>query len=141
MAANGIAREATIESRLDEVRRLQSEIERVVEDHQYDETEIFHIRLAVEEALTNAVKHGNQMDPGKSVLVRYEVDAERFFIRITDEGPGFDPCDIPDPTAIENLERECGRGLFLIRHYMSEVEFEDDGRTIRLVKFRANGTE
>ena len=67
--------------------------------------EIFSIKLALEEALVNAIKHGNQMDRDKKVLIAYRFVADRFDIRIADEGTGFDPADVPDPTAIENLER------------------------------------
>ena len=104
----------------------------------FPEHEIFSIKMAVEEALVNAIKHGNQMDPGKSVRVAWTVAAERFDVRITDEGPGFNPDDVPDPTAPENLERPCGRGLLLIRYYMTEVTFTNNGRTIVMAKL-ANG--
>jgi serine/threonine-protein kinase RsbW len=60
-------------------------------------------------------------------------------VRITDEGPGFDPADVPDPTAVENLERPCGRGLMLMRHYMNEVAYSERGNTVTMSKvFRPN---
>src|SRR5262245_35325500 len=111
-------REQTIPSDLDEAHRVQAEIEQALQGH-FSEAEIFGIKLAVEEALVNAVKHGNQMDPGKFVRVSYLVQSGAFEISIRDEGPGFDPSDVPDPTAPENLERPCGRGLLLMRHYMN----------------------
>jgi serine/threonine-protein kinase RsbW len=123
-----------------EARRIQEEIERLLNEHAYSERDIFSIRLALEEALINAIKHGNRMDRNKKVRVAYGVTSERFDILIVDEGPGFDPGDVPDPTAVENLERPCGRGLMLMRHYMSEVNYNDRGNSVRMCKFRLNGT-
>ena len=129
------AGEFDIPSDLDEARRVQATIEAVVKTA-FEEHEAFAIKMAVEEALVNAIKHGNQMDPDKRVHVSYRITPERFDVRITDEGPGFNPEDVPDPTAPENLERPCGRGLLLIRYYMSDVTFQDNGRTIVMHKLR-----
>src|SRR4051794_9671521 len=103
MNSNGkpVAREHVIPSDLSAARRLQGEIEEVLHGLHYTEHEIFAIKMAVEEALVNAIKHGNQMDPEKTVTVSYNVREDRFDISITDQGPGFDPCDVPDPTAPE----------------------------------------
>src|SRR5947209_13231825 len=97
-----------------ETRRVQDEIERLLRAHEASEKEIFGIRLALEEALVNAMKHGNQMDRSKTVSVSSRVHEGRIEIHITDEGTGFDPSDVPDPTAVENIERPCGRGLMLM---------------------------
>lgn len=123
-----------------EARRVQEEIERLLKACDYSERDIFSIRLALEEALVNAIKHGNHMDRNKKVRIGYRISAERFDIRITDEGSGFDPSDVPDPTAVENLERPCGRGLMLMRHYMSEVAFSPSGSSVQMSKIRCNGT-
>src|SRR3954462_5749894 len=101
-------------SRLEEVRHVQAEIREALQSNRFGDRDQFSVELALEEALVNAIKHGNQLDPAKRVLVRYEVSGERFDIRIEDEGPGFTPVDVLDPTAPENLERPCGRGLLLI---------------------------
>ncbi len=93
-----------IPSDLEAARRVQEEIEKLVRTA-FEEHEAFAIKMAVEEALVNAIKHGNQMDVDKSVRGDYILGAERFEVRITDEGPGFNPEDVPDPTAPENLER------------------------------------
>src|SRR5439155_14762337 len=100
-----------------EARLLQEEIERQLKASQYSDHEIFGIKLALEEALVNAIKHGNNMDRAKKVRVAYRISTDRFDVLIADEGTGFDPKDVPDPTAVENLERPCGRGLMLMRHY------------------------
>jgi serine/threonine-protein kinase RsbW len=124
-----------------EARRVQDAIEGCLRAFEYGEHEIFGIRLALEEALVNAIKHGNNMDRSKKVRINYRVQSDRFDIQITDEGPGFDPTDVPDPTAVENLERPCGRGLMLMRYYMNEVAFLERGNCVRMSKVLSNGTK
>jgi serine/threonine-protein kinase RsbW len=125
-----------IPSDLGEARRVQAEIEQALHAVQFLEHDIFAIKLALEEALVNAIKHGNQMDRAKLVRVAYHVSADRFEVQITDEGPGFDPSDVPDPTAPENLERPCGRGLLLIRGFMTEVKYHGRGNVVSMCKLR-----
>jgi serine/threonine-protein kinase RsbW len=122
-----------------ESRRVQEEIEHLLRTHCFGDREIFGIKLALEEALVNAIKHGNQMDRSKKVHITYQVTTERFDVHISDEGPGFDPSDVPDPTAVENLERPSGRGLMLMRHYMSEVTYSDRGNAVSMCKVRCQG--
>jgi len=122
-----------------EVRRVQDQIEQLLQARPTHDRDVFSIRLALEEALVNAIKHGNQMDRSKKVHVGYRLFADRFEVVVTDEGRGFDPDDVPDPTAVENLERPCGRGLMLMRHYMNEVAFSGRGNCVRMSKvFRNN---
>jgi serine/threonine-protein kinase RsbW len=124
-----------------EARRVQDAIEEQLKAQQCGERELFGIRLALEEALVNAIKHGNQMDRAKKVRIAYRVTPDRFDIHISDEGSGFDPEDVPDPTAFENLERPCGRGLWLMRHYMTEVAFTARGNAVQMSKVLHNGTK
>jgi serine/threonine-protein kinase RsbW len=134
-----ISAEVSIPSDLSEARELQARIEEALEAHRYAESDVFRIRLAVEEALVNAIKHGNQLDTDKRVTVNYTVTPDRFHIRIADEGPGFNPEDVPDPTLPENIEKGCGRGVFLIREFMTEVAYHGRGNVITMTKLR-NGT-
>jgi serine/threonine-protein kinase RsbW len=122
-----------------EARRTQDLIEKQLRSHAFDEREIFCIKLALEEALVNAIKHGNQSDPKKLVHIRFQVDSERFHVRIVDEGKGFNPEDVPNPIEPENLERPCGRGLLLMRHYMSEVTYHPPGNGLSMTKLRTAG--
>ena len=128
--------ELTIASDLAEARRVQDIIAEALHASAYSEHDVFAIKLALEEALVNAIKHGNQMDPEKRVFIVYRVASDRFEIRITDEGAGFNPDDVPDPTAIENLERPCGRGLLLMRGFMTEVEYHGKGNVVSMAKVR-----
>lgn len=131
--------EFVIPSDLSEARHVQELIESQLRMCHYEDKEIFGIRLALEEALVNAIKHGNQMDRGKTVQICCRILSDRVDIGIADEGPGFDPGDVPDPLAVENLERPCGRGLLLIRAYMSEVVVHPPGNRLTMYKVRKKG--
>ena len=133
-----VSGEAVIPSDPAAARRVQEDIERALKDNDYDERDIFGVRLALEEALVNAIKHGNQMDKDRKVHVLYQVGPDLFLVRIADEGPGFDPGDVPDPMAAENLERPCGRGLLLMRHYMTEVTYLPPGNQVAMTKVCAS---
>jgi serine/threonine-protein kinase RsbW len=102
----------------------------------YSAKEVFGVRLALEEAAVNGLKHGNADDPSRSVWVRYRADAAEVWLEVEDEGPGFDPGEVPDPLAPENLENPSGRGLFLMRTYMSSVEYNARGNRVRMRKVR-----
>ena len=115
-------------------RRVAEDIMRQVERNGYGPEECFAIRLAVEEAIINAVKHGNKFDPGKSLTVSAEVGDRLTAITIADEGQGFDPVTVPDPTADENLEKPCGRGIMLIESYMNKVHWNKRGNQVEMVK-------
>ena len=126
--------DVTIPSDPSAARRIQEELATHVTALKVSEQEVFSVRLALEEALVNAIKHGNQMDRSKKVRVSYRSLPDRLEIHITDDGTGFDPEDVPDPTAVENLERPCGRGLMLMRHYMTEVSYNTRGNSVRMTK-------
>ncbi len=102
----------------------------------YPEDDIFGIKLALEEALTNAVKHGNKNDPSKTIVISYSIDETRAEITITDQGEGFEPHTIPDCTEPDRLPLPFGRGLMLMRAYMDEVCYRDNGREVYMVKNR-----
>ncbi len=121
-------------------RRVQDLVECQLRSHRFDDRDIFKIKLALEEALVNAIKHGNQMDRSKKVHVQFDVTEDRFEVRIIDEGKGFTLDDVPDPKAPENLERPCGRGLLLMRHYMTEVTFHAPGNRLTMCKIREHHT-
>jgi len=97
----------------------------------------FGIDMAVREAITNAIVHGNKEDETKQVEVNFACSAQAVEIEVSDQGEGFDPAEVPDPTAVENLMRTSGRGNFLMRSFMDEVEWThraEGGTTVRMVK-------
>jgi serine/threonine-protein kinase RsbW len=102
----------------------------------FDERACFAVHLACEEALANAIRHGNGHDPAKQVHLTTQVNGDAVRIEIEDDGPGFDLSAVPDPTAPENLERESGRGLLLMRAYMDKVEFQGRGNRVILTRRR-----
>jgi len=139
MTDRAIAADVTVPSELAEARRLQDEIEAGLQANRYGDRDLFAIKLAVEEALVNAMKHGNQLDPTKRVRVVYSITPDRFEIRIEDEGPGFNPAEVPDPTLVENLDRTCGRGVHIIKCFMTDVTYHGRGNVVSMSKLR-NGT-
>lgn len=115
-------------------RDVQAAILKQVQAHRYFPHSEYAIRLALEEGLINAIKHGNRLDPGKRVHVEAHVTAEQAEIIIEDEGPGFERSVVPDPTLTENLEKCSGRGILLIEAYMDKVEWSQGGRRLRMIK-------
>jgi serine/threonine-protein kinase RsbW len=102
----------------------------------WSEAELFGIHMALEEAVINAIKHGNKEDPAREVHILVEATSASFVLRVTDEGEGFDPCCIPDCTADENLEVCSGRGLMLMHHYMDAVNYNEIGNSVEIRKKR-----
>ncbi|HLZ44162.1 MAG TPA: ATP-binding protein [Gemmatimonadales bacterium] len=92
----------------------------------------FNLRTALAEALGNAIRYGTGEDPGRTVRVRVEVGRDVVRIYVIDDGQGFDPSRLPDPTHPDNLERDYGRGLFVIRHLVDDVAFNEKGNGICL---------
>lgn len=122
-----------------DLRSAKAPEERILAELQrcgYEDDAIFALKLALEEAMTNAVKHGNRNDAAKHIWVRYHVDPRRVVIMVRDEGCGFCPDKVPDPTAEENLERPNGRGLMLMYSYMTKVRYNDRGNEVWLLKER-----
>jgi len=102
----------------------------------YPQRDCLGVGLAVEEAVVNGLRHGNREDPAKQVRVRYRVSPGAVLAEVEDEGRGFDPELVPDPTLPENLDRPSGRGLFLMRHYLDRVCFCGRGNRVVLYKRR-----
>jgi len=100
-----------------------------------DKDTLFNIKLALHEAIINAVKHGNKMNRNLPVQVDIKKEEEQVIIQVKDQGDGFDYKNLPDPITPENIEKLNGRGLFLIQNAMDRVEYADGGRIIKMVKF------
>ena len=125
-----------IESTSEAAGRACEKVLSELEANGLSQDDIFAIHLALEEALVNAVKHGNKMDASKEVKLDYSVAADKVEINVTDEGVGFKPKEIPDPRFGENVYKVNGRGLFLIRAYMDVVEYNDLGNRIHMVRYK-----
>lgn len=102
----------------------------------WSESELFGVHMALEEAIMNAIKHGNNGEADKEVHVLVEATDSSFMLRVTDEGEGFDPESVPDCTLEENLELGSGRGLMLMNHYMDVVQYNEAGNSLEIRKAR-----
>ena len=107
-------------------------IDKVCEEYKIEETNYGNMLIAVTEAVYNAILHGNKNNPEKFVHVTFEESKQEITYIIKDEGAGFDPDSLPDPTAPENLEKEDGRGVFLIKSLSDHVAFNDNGTSVTL---------
>ena len=128
--------ERTLPTNLAVIRAAEREVLARLAEHGFDDDRRFAVRLAFEEALVNAMKHGNRMDPTRSVRLAYRVTDDRVEIRVADEGRGFQPACVPDPTTDDNLQRPCGRGIMLMRSYMDAVEYSPSGNEVHMIKYR-----
>lgn len=99
--------------------------------------DLFGVEMALEESLSNAIRHGNCLDESKLVDVVCRISPERFYLQVKDEGHGFRPQLVPDCTADENLECPGGRGLALMKAYMTTVEYNECGNCVTLEKIRS----
>lgn len=119
-------------SRREDIEAAAQAVLSALERQGYDRASAFAVRLALEEALTNAVRHGNKEDPARRVTVQCEISEREAVIDVQDEGEGFDPQSIPDPTAAENLDIPAGRGLMLMRSFMADVTIHPPGNRVTM---------
>ena len=128
--------QVTIPSDTSEAQEVQEQIIALLEQHEYAMRDVFSMRLAIEEAIVNAIKHGNKRDVNKKVHVAWSVSRDRVAVAVEDEGPGFKLDEVPDCTADENLDKPSGRGIMLMRNFLSSIEYNEKGNRVTLVKER-----
>ncbi len=119
-------------------RGVLEEVLRQLERQRWVEHDIFGVHLAMEEALANAIKHGNRSDAAKFIHVSCRLTDDLVHIEISDQGPGFDPTSVPDPTDEAHLELPRGRGLMLMRSFMSRVAYNAAGNCVVMEKDRGS---
>ncbi|MBV6446167.1 MAG: ATP-binding protein [Ignavibacteriales bacterium] len=107
----------------DSLTAVEEFIIQITEDLNIDEDKLYGILLSVSEATTNAIVHANKKDPAKVVLVSVTVENNILTVKVKDQGPGFNPVAVPDPTKPENLLKDSGRGLFLMRIYAKSLTY------------------
>lgn len=127
--------ELVIPSQLPAAKKLERAVLAELEGQHFPEACRFATKLALEEAITNAIRHGNRNDPEKHITLRFRVTPQEAEIWVADEGDGFDPGRVPDPTLDENINKPNGRGIMLMRAYMDKVGYNQTGNEVRLVKF------
>lgn len=135
-AASEYSWECSFPSRTEDGKAVIDQVLSQLESLRWDERDMFGIRLALEEAVINAIKHGNHFDESKRVAVVCRMTPELLHIEIADEGQGFIPEEVPDPTDPENLEKPSGRGIVLMRNFMSLVSYNDQGTRVIMEKQR-----
>ncbi len=125
-----------VENDLAAAKKPEEAILHELASHGYGENAAFAVKLALEEAITNAFRHGNKCDPAKHIEVRFCVTPEQVEIEVVDEGDGFCPEEVPDPTQPGYIDRPHGRGIMLMRAYLDEVEYNSSGNSVRMVKLK-----
>ncbi len=116
---------------------VEQVIDDVCEQYKVNEDRYGNILIAVTEAVNNAIQHGNNNNPEKSVTINYSIDSISITFCILDEGNGFDHVNLPDPTAPENIDKINGRGIFLMKNLSDNIQFDQDGKQVQL-KFNFN---
>lgn len=117
-----------------EARDVQERIIGLMEQNAWPMRDCFGVRLSLEEALVNAIKHGNRMDPAKKVYIACELTDDEVTVVIEDQGDGFKIEEVPDPTEDDNLEKPGGRGIMLIRSFMTGFEYNEKGNQLTMSK-------
>ncbi|TSD64735.1 ATP-binding protein [Inquilinus sp. KBS0705] len=119
-------------SKHESITLLENLIEEVADKYKVSEDTFANMMTCLNEAVINAIIHGNKLDPDKLVIVNAEVDNRRIVWTITDEGPGFDYNNLADPTAPDKLEELTGRGVFIIKHLADQCVFNVKGNEVEL---------
>lgn len=120
------------------VQPVVAEVVQQLEQRAWPQRDVFSVHLALEEAITNAIEHGNQRCKDKTVTVVARLFGDHLHLEVCDCGEGFNPSEVPDPTVPDHLESIRGRGLFLMRHFMNAVEYRDGGRCVIMHKQRSD---
>ena len=131
--------ELSLPSRIETVAAAAAAVAEFVGRSGVSDDAAFGIDMAVREAVTNAVLHGNRQDENKTVDLVLKSSPDAVEISVHDQGPGFNPEDVPDPTANENILKTSGRGIFFMRTFMDEVDWlirPEGGTTVRMLKRR-----
>jgi serine/threonine-protein kinase RsbW len=127
-----------IANRREDIERAEQKLIGALDRFSYPDAAKFAVRLALEEALVNAFRHGHKnLSPDETILFEFRVTPDETEMAIEDKGPGFKPDDVPDPTLDENLTVPTGRGLLLMRAYMARVEYVGRGNRVEML-YRRN---
>ena len=130
------SREIDLPSERGASRRITDELLDQLGGYGWSPSEIFNVHLAAEEAIVNAIVHGNKLDPAKKVHVACVVSPDLARIEVTDEGDGFDPASVPDCTLEDRLDVPSGRGVMLMRTFMTRIAYNAKGNSVVLEKRR-----
>ncbi len=132
MLVDGESQTVELNSNPDSISVVERMIEEVRDKYNVSEDMYGNMLVAITEAVTNAIYHGNKSDPAKKVNVAIVHNPNSITFTVTDQGPGFDFYNLPDPTSPENIEKECGRGIFLMKHLTDQLIFSENGRVVEM---------
>ncbi len=121
-----------IPSLTENIRIIESFIDNAKDEYHIDDDIYGNIMIAVTESVNNAIRHGNDLQNNKNVLITLHLEQNIITFTVQDQGEGFDYENLPDPTSPENLDKPGGRGIFLMKHLADEVKFRDEGRIVQL---------
>ncbi len=129
----------TLQSNTKNLRFVEPFLAEFVKESGIDSTRYHNAIIALTEGVNNAIVHGNKRDESKNVVIIATIESEMLTLIVDDNGEGFNPDDLPDPLAPENIMRDCGRGVFLMRSLMDAAEFiqtENGSRTLLRTRLR-----
>jgi serine/threonine-protein kinase RsbW len=132
MIQSGITQYIELASNMESLTKIESFIDDVCEQYKFGEDHYGNILIALTEAVNNAITHGNKLDSAKKVSLSMQTSEKEVCFIVKDEGGGFDYNCVPDPTLPENIEKIRGRGIFLMKALADKVDFEEDGKVIKL---------
>jgi serine/threonine-protein kinase RsbW len=112
---------------------VENLVDQVCDAYQINDDYYGNILIALTEAVTNAIQHGNKSNPNKFFDIKFKKQQDKLLFLVKDEGEGFDYNNLPDPTDPKNIEKIHGRGIYLMKHLADDVSFHDDGRGVELI--------
>ncbi len=122
----------------DEIENICSAVLKKLDKKGYSNKDIFQVHTSMHEILSNAILHGNKFNSDKKVYVFYKVALDSFSVSVIDEGNGFDYSNLPDPVSIENIDKNHGKGLYVVKAFMDEIAFNDKGNRVKINKYQKN---
>jgi len=129
-----VLRQLKLESRPEVIHIVENTVDELKSELAFKEDVYANVMIAVTEAVNNSIIHGNKNDVSKQVFVDFEVKLPyRLIVKVRDQGSGFDPQTLPDPTSPENIGNVGGRGVFLMRHLSDELSFSEDGKEVEMI--------
>ncbi len=114
------------------INEVEPFVRKIQRAYPLSEDQYFDILLVLTEAVNNSILHGNEADPNKNVSVRFAMRNRQYQFTITDEGKGFNPEEVPDPTAPDRIQTPCGRGVFLMKQLSDSIRYSNKGRTVNI---------
>ena len=135
MLLQDMKNKVSIPSDTKKIKDVTTKIVKLLVDNNVSKSNIFDIRLSVEESVINAIEYGNKKDPKLTVDIEFSINKKEFEVSIEDQGRGFDYKALPDPTKEENILRFHGRGIYLIHSLMDKIEYNKKGNMVRLTKY------